>query len=623
MKFFKVIAFFVVAITSLEATTYVVTSTNNPGQGSLYEALQSANAHAGADTITFDIVNSDPPYSIIYSGIKLPYLTDNGTFINGYSQEGSKPSTGLFGEPDNASILLLMDGVLTDSQYAPLTITSDSNEICGLILSRVKGFDVNSGGCGIMIDGGSYNHIWGCWLGLDTLGTSDWGSNQAGIVLRNKASGNLIGGTTPAERNVISGNNTAQIAILDNASDDNMIVGNLIGTDKTGASKPLSLSSSGSGILIQGIASGGPQRTMIGGADSLSANVIAANPQDGILVSGPIAHSGWIMNNRIGVTAAGAALGNAGSGIQLTKGASGDSILDNWIAYHSLSGILASDTNTNGHVILGNKITNNKSHGISLYGLVQNCRVENCEISNNTGAGIFAAGPGTDFNTITRNSIFDNGGLGIDLAPEGVNLNDGSDIDNGANEQMNYPIFDSVSTTRAYGHIEGYSRKGATVEVFAASVDPSGNGEGKTFLGTGTSDKEGKFEIVMTHTDIGSYITSVAIDTAGNTSEFSKNAYILKEGPGVAEIPKSNGAFLMIEASGRSLGISYYIPEPTDLRLALFDASGTLVREDYHETQRQGLHKLLWNTSGMASGVYFVRLETRDKVLMGRAVLIH
>lgn len=625
MNFLRILVLFLSAVlvaTPLSGAVYTVTSGGNSGPGTLYEALQSANLHIGPDTINFDISGTTSPYHLP-TAIRLPSLTDNGTFINGYSQEGSKPSTGGFGESDNAVILLLMDGAQVDSQYAGLTIESDSNEICGLIISRINGSDITSGGSGILVNKGSYNHIWGCWFGLDSTGTVDWGSRQAGIVLRAGASHNLIGGMTPAERNVISGNNVTQIAVLDRGTDYNEIVGNYIGTEKSGTLKPANLSASGYGIFIEGDAADAPEMTFIGGADSLFCNVISANPQDGIHCKSHLIPAGFIKNNRIGVNSEGNALGNEGVGVYLSQNVAYDTISFNWIAFNGSHGVSINDTSPNHILITDNLIADNNGNGVNISGFVTDCWIENCEINRNTGAGVFMAGPQSDFNTVTKNSIYDNDGIGIDLAPEGVNLNDGSDIDEGANDQMNYPIIDSVSTTRAYGHIEGYSRRSASVEIYVASVDPSNYGEGKTFAGKGVSDSDGKFAIITTSVVVGDYVTATVTDTAGNTSEFSKNIRVLKAGPGVEEVSVLVKALLDVKVSSTSLEIIYSFPVQSDLRLSLYDASGRMVRENFLKVREQGLHKLVWDASDISAGIYFVKLESSDKVLMRKAVVVH
>jgi hypothetical protein len=134
-------------------------------------------------------------------------------------------------------------------------------------------------------------------------------------------------------------------------------------------------------------------------------------------------------------------------------------------------------------------------------------------------------------NAILGNSIFDNQDLGIDLAEDGVTPNDAGDADTGVNELQNFPVLTSVSGTpgalTVQGTLNSTPSSTFTVELFASSaVDPSGNGEGRFFLGsTGvTTDAGGNgpftFNSVVSPIN-GGVLTATATDAAGNTSEFS------------------------------------------------------------------------------------------------------
>ena len=70
--------------------------------------------------------------------------------------------------------------------------------------------------------------IEGNYIGTDVAGTVRLGNNR-GIVL--ESTPNLIGGDTPAERNVISGSTYENILVN---AEGNTIQGNYIGTDATG-----------------------------------------------------------------------------------------------------------------------------------------------------------------------------------------------------------------------------------------------------------------------------------------------------------------------------------------------------------------------------------------------------
>jgi hypothetical protein len=66
-------------------------------------------------------------------------------------------------------------------------------------------------------------------------------------------------------------------------------------------------------------------------------------------------------------------------------------------------------------------------------------------IAHNQRAGVHLSGDATLGNTVRGNSIFANGGLGIDLMPVGVTPNDKLDFDTGANDLQNYPMLVAVA----------------------------------------------------------------------------------------------------------------------------------------------------------------------------------
>ena len=87
-----------------------------------------------------------------------------------------------------------------------------------------------SGNIGLVILGGS-TLVQGNLIGLNAAGTAALGNVEAGILIG--ASGNTIGGTTTAERNVIAGTlaGTAIGIIVEAGGDDNLVEGNYVGTN--------------------------------------------------------------------------------------------------------------------------------------------------------------------------------------------------------------------------------------------------------------------------------------------------------------------------------------------------------------------------------------------------------
>ena len=131
---------------------------------------------------------------------------------------------------------------------------------------------------------------------------------------------------------------------------------------------------------------------------------------------------------------------------------------------------------------------------------------------------------------IFGNSIASNGGLGIDLGADGVTPNDNGDTDTGPNGLQNFPIVNTAQSRGTIGTIKGRlnSTAGTTfrVEVFASSsCDPTGFGEGQTFLGATTvttnGGGNGTFAIDASFSP-DSFITATATAPGGDSSEFAK-----------------------------------------------------------------------------------------------------
>ena len=270
--------------------TFVVTNTNDSGGGTLRDAIVAANNTVGHDTIAFNIPGSGVHTIAVGSstgGVGLPAITDPVT-IDGYSQPGSSVNT----DPvaTNAVLTVELDGSLADDRG--LDIRASNSVIRGLV---INGFTTRQG---IWILTASNVEVSGNFIGTDPTGSVSI-PNGDGILLLDGA-GSQIGGSAPAQRNLISGNrltgvNTGGIVT---ATRDNVIVGNLIGTDRTGLfSVPNQV----------GINANGGSHTRIGGTTPVDRNVISGNRGLGVAPG-----DGELWGNYIGTTVYGnAALGNA------------------------------------------------------------------------------------------------------------------------------------------------------------------------------------------------------------------------------------------------------------------------------------------------------------------------
>jgi hypothetical protein len=68
--------------------------------------------------------------------------------------------------------------------------------------------------------------------------------------------------------------------------------------------------------------------------------------------------------------------------------------------------------------------------------------------------------------------------------------------------------------------------------------------------------------------------------------------------------------------------LTYFVPEGGFVRVAVYDVTGRLVAELVNGAVDAGEHTVEWNAKGLASGVYFGRLETGGVVDIQRLVLL-
>jgi len=145
------------------------------------------------------------------------------------------------------------------------------------------------------------------------------------------------------------------------------------------------------------------------------------------------------------------------------------------------------------HVLENNTLTGNGTGGTVTAGVrlkkTVGGRVDRNVIYGNTGAGVIVnKAAATD--TITKNSIFGNTSIGIDLdsgdndTGDGVTLNDLNDLDSGGNGRLNFPILQNATVSGTTLTLTGFARPGSAIELFIADPDPTGFGEGRTYLVT-------------------------------------------------------------------------------------------------------------------------------------------
>jgi len=136
-----------------------------------------------------------------------------------------------------------------------------------------------------------------------------------------------------------------------------------------------------------------------------------------------------------------------------------------------------------------------------------------------------------------NNSIANNALQAIDLSPDGVNPID-LDVDaTGATDQQNYPTLTYAGGTSDAGTVSGLleSANGTyLIQFFRSSTcDANGYGEAETWIGqtSATISNAGPFSnggmgftgdvVSPSGSNIGAYITAIATDEEGNSSEVS------------------------------------------------------------------------------------------------------
>jgi hypothetical protein len=490
------------------------------GKCTLRAALEEASNRDHSVIINFGISGT-----IVTSGI-LPHLADGSKILGSNRNITIFSSTDALSGGDNITITNLVFRVSAVAIESGSNCTITGNQILSgqvgisvVDANIIGGISEDNrnviGGCilGIAL-GGSDNRVLGNYIGVDISGNTAL-ANTVGIVVAN--SGNIIGGSTLAERNIISGNVSQGIGA---AGTNNTIKGNYIGIGADGVTGI----PNGIGVKMDGAG-------VIGGDTPGERNIISSNGIGVSLGVDPDGNSAVILKgNYIGTDISGTfPKGNSGAGVTITS--TGHRIEKNVISANGTTGIgvlsVVGASLSTDNVITGNKIGTDASGlnplpnavGIIFQGPSNNNIVgegllatyEGNTIAFNNGPGIFvdaqqAFGGIPKGNTFRKNLIFKNGDLGIKIQPL-------------AQEGILSPVIDSLKKDILYGHGAIAS---ARIDVYESDPDPSGAGEGKTWLATGSSKSDGTFEIPVTNPNC-IQLTITQTDLNRNTSQFSQN----------------------------------------------------------------------------------------------------
>jgi parallel beta-helix repeat protein len=310
-----------------------------------------------------------------------------------------------------------------------------------------------NGGNGVHLNGTGGITVTGNYIGVGIGGSADYGNNGHGVLINNGGGGNVVGGTGVGEGNRIGYNHGDGVHLAGSSTQSNYVVGNVIGSAFNWA---WDAPNHNHGVGIYN----GAHDNWIGSTGVLSGgNVILASRWSGVAIVNSDDNN--VMSNYIGTNGAGVDWGNAFYGVDVVN-SSGNSIRENEIAY------------------------NGTAHGV-----------------DGAEAGVRVSGAAATDNMISRNSIHDNDGPGIELV-------------SGANNSLAAPVI----TSAACGSVQGTACANCWIEFYSDSDD-----EGRVYEGHFTTPPSGA--ITWSGTVNGPWLTALAIgpESAKDTSPFSMPYY--------------------------------------------------------------------------------------------------
>ncbi|MFN0277024.1 MAG: cohesin domain-containing protein [Pyrinomonadaceae bacterium] len=472
-------------------------------------------------------------------------------------------------------------------------ISKAPNALAGIKLSNINGVLVGNNqqgasknlisgndGPGVLIEGyNSYsNQINNSIIGTDSEGTLDLGNGGDGVKLVN-ASANVIGDNVGAGGRdaTISGNTGNGVSIEGQGAVYNSVLSNAIGVIRTNNNAFLRVANQQNGVVIQNAAN-----NAIGGVFGQVGNKISGNLRSGILIIGSNSINNLVKRNLIGIDQIGTAFGNTMHGIHLTQGASNN--------------IVGGDETD-----AGNTIGGNGGNGIFIEDGQPPPRTEGTQSTQN--------------NRFTRNNIFGNSGLGIDIFPAGANPNDGGDGDGGPNRGQNYPeietyyidgngdliVFYLLDTDPANAN---YGVNGIKIEFFIS--DAAGQGRfpiaSNQFWTVSDYNNTGSKQINLGNAaqlgfQLGDSLTAAATDADGNTSEFVATGFVPSPTPTASSTPTPDPVISGTITYGNAIGS----PAQRFVSNALVHAAGSTISMTT-ATGANGEYSL----SGFDSGAYTI-----------------
>ncbi len=306
-----------------------------------------------------------------------------------------------------------------------LNITQSTDLIIGGATVTSRNILSANGGNGIRISTNSHDAvIKGNYVGVGSDGSTALGNWDNGIYAGDSSNQLIVGGPSPAERNILSGNGVSSVGdgFRTESCARHLIQGNYCGIDASGT---IIVGNAWAGISLNESV-----HCTVGGTGPSEGNVCSGNLNEGIYFRN--AEYTTFIGNYIGTDPTGTLpMGNEDWGINVRAAS----------LHNRIGGSLAE----------ANTIAYNRNIG-------------------GDGTGVFVEGS-AQFNTITFNKIFCNAGLGIDLIGT-------------ANESILKPVLSSSTDNELSGT---GSTDGNVIHIYRNNTTGTGcDCEGEEYLGTTT-----------------------------------------------------------------------------------------------------------------------------------------
>ena len=350
---------------------------------------------------------------------------DIAVYVAGQMAEGNRIIGNFLGtDPSGTEVMGNNHGVWMTADAHDNTIGGVSEEERNIISSN--GFS------DVTLWTAHRNRLTGNYFGTDVTGTKALGRTRSAVRIDVGGVDNIIGGTTPGERNIFSGGNSIGIEISGRTETrGNRIIGNYIGLDATGR---VALGN-GIGVAIFEGTDGetfyppGPTENVVGGLEPGERNIISGNSGSGISIAN--ASKNRIVGNYIGTDCEGREAMPNGIGVNLLDRAKENVVGPANVISGNGHGVIIAGEDSFGNSVVGNIIganaedagpLGNGQNGIVIRGPSKDNVIGGADddgniIAYNGGHDILIEG--SSGNDTAGNSIHDNTGKSIETVRRG------------------------------------------------------------------------------------------------------------------------------------------------------------------------------------------------------------